>query len=173
MIKNIVFIQIDGCNISVLVDLGVFVLIINRDFLGKIFYVNDELLLLEFNLVKGVSGRLLLVIGKLNVEIFINGQSYLFMVYVVDGLYYVFILGVDFLFVYDIVFRFLKENIMFILDVQGEVNVCVILIENGYVRVKCVIIIFQRCEMNVLVYILKYNNGDVVLLEFYRDLEVL
>lgn len=96
MIKNFVFIQIGGCNISGLVDLGVFVLIINRDFLGKIFYVNNELLLLEFNLVKGVSGRLLLVIGKLNVEIFINGQSYLFMVNVVDGLYYVFILGVDF-----------------------------------------------------------------------------
>lgn len=95
------------------------------------------------------------------------------MVYVVDGLYYVFILGVDFVCVYNIVFRFLKENIIFILYVQGEVNVCVILIENGYVRVKCVIIIIQRCEMNVLVYILRYNNGDVVLLEFYRDLEVL
>lgn len=111
MIKNIVFIYIGGCNISVLVDLGVFVLIINRDFLGKIFYVNDELLLLEFNLVKGVSGRLLLVIGKLNVE-------FLLMVRVIY-LWFIlcFYFRSRFLCVYDIVFRFLKENIMFILDV--------------------------------------------------------
>lgn len=68
MTKNTVPIQIGGRNTSALVDSGVSVSIINRDFLGKTSYANDELLPPEFNSVKGASGRLLPVIGKLNAE---------------------------------------------------------------------------------------------------------
>lgn len=75
MTKNTVPIQIGGRNTSALVDSGASVSIINRDFLGKTSYANDELLPPEFNSVKGASGRLLPVIGKLNADIFIKGQS--------------------------------------------------------------------------------------------------
>lgn len=173
MTKNTVPIQIGSRNTSALVDSGASVSIINRDFLGKTSYANDELLPPEFTSVKGASGRLLPVIGKLNAEIFINGQSYPFMVHVVDCLHHAFILGVDFLCAYDTVLRFSKENTMLIPDAQGEINVCVISTENGYARAKCAITIPQRCEMNVPVHISRHNNGDVVLLEPHKDLEAL
>lgn len=113
------------------------------------------------------------MIGKLKTDIFINGQSYPFMVHVVDGLHDAFILGVDFLCAYDTVLRFSKENTMLIPNAYGEANVCVISTENGYARAKCAITIPQRCEMNVPVHMSRHNNGDVVLLEPHSDLETL
>lgn len=73
--KNTVPIQIlvGDRNASALVDSCASVTILNRNFLGKTSYANDELLLPEFNSVKGASRRLLPVVGKLKAEIFING----------------------------------------------------------------------------------------------------
>lgn len=150
--KNTVPIQICGRNTSALVDSGASVSVLNRDFLGKTSYANGEFSPPEFISVKGASGRLLPVIGKLKTDIFINGQSYPFMVHVVDGLHHAFILGVDFLCAYDTVLRFSKENTMLIPNVYGEANVCVISTEHGYARAKCAITIPQRCEMNVPVH---------------------
>lgn len=139
--KNTVPIQICGRNISALVDSSASVSVLNRDFFGKTSHANGEFLPPQFNSVKGASGRLLPVIGKLKTDIFINDQSYPFMVHVVDGLHHAFILGVDFLYSYDTVLRFSKENTMLIPNAYGEANVCVISTENGYARVKCAITI--------------------------------
>lgn len=49
--------------ISVLIDFGVFVIIINKEFFKKIYYVSYQLFFLVFQLVKGVSGKLFLVLG--------------------------------------------------------------------------------------------------------------
>lgn len=144
MTKNTVPIQIGGRNTSALVDPGASVSIINKDFLGKTSYANDELLPPEFNSVKGASGRLLPVIGKLNAEIFINGQSYPFMVHVVDGLHHAFILGVDF----------------YVLMIQCSGFRRKILCLFQMLRVKLMYVSFQQ-KMGML--------GQNVLLQFLRD----
>lgn len=63
MIKNIIFVYVGGRTISVLIDFGVFVIIINKEFFKKIYYVSYQLFFLVFQLVKGVSGKLFLVLG--------------------------------------------------------------------------------------------------------------
>lgn len=63
MIKNKIFVYVGGCMISVLIDFGVFVIIINKEFFKKIYYVSYQLFFLVFQLVKGVSGKLFLVLG--------------------------------------------------------------------------------------------------------------
>lgn len=63
MIKNIIFVYVGGRTISVLIDFGVFVIIINKEFFKKIYYVSYQLFFLVFQLVKGVSGKLFSVLG--------------------------------------------------------------------------------------------------------------
>lgn len=62
--------------------------------------------------------------------------------YVVDGLYYLFILGVDFLCVINIILIFFGINIMYILDDNGFLNVCIISINVGLGRLLKFIMVF-------------------------------
>lgn len=74
------------------------------------------------------------MLGKLNIEFIINNVRYIFSVYIVDGLYYLFILGIDFLSVINIIIIFVSINIMYILDKYELLNVCVVYINLGLVR---------------------------------------
>lgn len=76
----------------------------------------------------------MVVLGKLNIEFIINNVRYIFSVYIVDGLYYLFILGIDFLSVINIIIIFVSINIMYILDKYELLNVCVVYINLGLVR---------------------------------------
>lgn len=173
MTKNTIPIWVGGRNTSALIDSGASVTIINKDFLAKTQYAQNWLLPPNFRSVKGTSGKLLPVLGQIDLEILINGREYNFKVHVVNGNHHAFILGVDFSCAHDTMLRFSTSNTLHIPDQNGENNVCVITTENGYARTRCPILIPPRCEMNIPVHISRHQNGDIVLLEPHKDLESL
>lgn len=125
MTKNTIPVWIGGRNTSALIDSGASVTIINKEFLAKTQYAQIRLLPPTFRSVKGASGKLLPVLGQIDLEIFINGKEYNFKAHVVDGIHHAFILGVDFLCAHDTVLRFSTSNTLHIPDQYGENNVCV------------------------------------------------
>lgn len=171
MTKNTIPVHVGGRTTSALIDSGASVTIINKEFFKKTHYASHQLSPPAFQSVKGASGKLLPVLGQIQLEITINGKEYSFKTHVVDGIHHAFILGVDFLCAHDTVLRFSASNTLHIPDQYGENNVCVITTENGYARTKCPVSIPKRCEMNVLVHISRHQNGEIVLLEPHVELE--
>lgn len=75
MTKNTIPILVGGRNTSALIDSGASVTIINKDFfLAKTQYAQNQLLPPTFRSVKGASGKVLPVLGQIDLEISINGR---------------------------------------------------------------------------------------------------
>lgn len=120
MTKNTIPVHVGGRTTSALIDSGASVTIINKEFFKKTHYASHQLSPPAFQSVKGASGKLLPVLGQIQLEITINGKEYSFKTHVVEGIHHAFILGVDFLCAHDTVLRFSASNTLHIPDQYGE-----------------------------------------------------
>ena len=169
MHKNTVQVKIGGRYTSVLVDSGAAVTIMSKIFYEKAAFDDKTLDPPDFPDVTGASGKKLLVLGKKEVEVVINGYKYDYDVHVVDGLHHGFILGVDFLCSNDIELKFSEQNYMQIPEGK-ERNICLIKTSAGLARTVDTVVIPKRSEININVSVSRRKTGDEVLLEPQQNL---
>ena len=148
-----------------LVDSGVSGTIMNQDFFSKTVYASAKLYGPDFLFIKGASGKILKVLGKLSVEFTIEGELQDFVVHVVDGLHHSFILCVDFLCSRNATLQFSSTNTIHIPTNTGMVNVCALTTSNGFARTMGSVIVPSHSESYVQVKVSRHHNGATVLLE--------
>ena len=158
-------VKIGGRYTSALVDSGAAVTIMSKIFYEKAAFDDKTLDPPDFPDVTGASGKKLLVFGKKEVEIVINGYKYDYDVHVVDGLHQGLILGVDFLCCNNIELKFSEQNYMQIPEGK-ERNICLIKTSAGLTRTVDTVVIPKRGEINIIIVsISRRKTGDEVLLE--------
>ena len=112
----------------------------------------------HFTNIRGVTGNCLKVLGMVDVELRIGGNTYIHPVHVIDDLDYGFVLGVDFLQKYKVHIDFGANQVVFPVG-DKPMHICLIQSTQGLARNFQNVVLPKRAETNVLVQISRQKHG--------------
>ncbi|CAG2187385.1 unnamed protein product [Mytilus edulis] len=95
--QNTIDVIIDKRKTHGLIDTGASISIINKELLDKTGYAQDRLKPPTYLKIKGVSGQKLNVLGKIEIDIMIDGKIFKYPLNVVENVHHSLILGFDFI----------------------------------------------------------------------------
>ena len=161
---NKVSILVGGKKTNALLDTGASICVANKSFIDKTKHAGAQYDDAHFTNIRGVTGNCLKVLGMVDVELRIGGNTYIHPVHVIDDLDYGFVLGVDFLQKYKVHIDFGANQVVFPVG-DKPMHICLIQSTQGLARNFQNVVLPKRAETNVLVQISRQKHGKQVLLE--------
>lgn len=161
--QNTIDVIIDKRKTHGLIDTGASISIINKELLDKTGYAQNRLKPPTYLKIKGVSGQKLNVLGKIEIDIMIDGKIFKYPLNVVENVHHSLILGFDFINHFN--GKIDCGNKTLYLNDGKEALVSQIKEIFGLARTTEAITIPKKSESIITISVSKFKNGDQVLLE--------